>query len=291
MDQIVAAVNGSPIDNKALNAAMQSLAQESFHVNLADVPQGSCAELRAMALERLIARELIFQAALAAGVVADAAAVEDETARIVRMMGDSADFWRRLAERGMDQAAFQRMVRKDVTVECMTAVRLETLPQPEEAEIRRFYNEHPDRLRLPERVRVSHILLPVDPEDPDQARAHAESLRELAGHDFAGVARRHSICASAAGGGELGFIRRADVDETFADAAFSQIVDEIGPPVRSPYGYHLIKVTAREISPPSTLDESRGRIVTFLKKAQGTRLLEGWVGELRQGAKIEVYDD
>ena len=77
MDQLVATVNGSPIDEKALNAAMQSLAQEHFHTTLDEIPVESHEELSAMALERLIARELIFQASLSEGVVADEAAVED----------------------------------------------------------------------------------------------------------------------------------------------------------------------------------------------------------------------
>ena len=100
-DQLAATVNGSPIDLKALNAAMQSLAQGHFHATLEEVPRESHAELRTMAMERLIARELIFQAALADGFVADEAAVEEESARILRMMGNPADFWKRLAERGM----------------------------------------------------------------------------------------------------------------------------------------------------------------------------------------------
>lgn len=291
MDQTIATVNGSPIDVKALNATMQSLAQEHFHANLDEVPQESFAELKEMALERLIARELIFQEALAAGVVADPAAVNDESARILRMMGNPADFWNRLAERGMDEAAFLRMVRKDVTVDQMSALKLAELSEPTEAQIRQFFAAYPEKLRDHARVRASHILLPVDADDPDKARALAETLKERAEADFASVARQHSICASAPGGGELGFIRREDVDETFAEAAFSQIVDEVGPPVRSPYGYHLIKVTAREIPAPPTLEESRDKIVTFLRKAEGARLLASWAAELRQNAKIVVYDN
>ncbi|MDH3809203.1 MAG: SurA N-terminal domain-containing protein, partial [Desulfuromonadales bacterium] len=160
MDQLVAAVNGSPIDNKTLNAAMQSLAQEQFHATLDEIPLESHEELSAMALERLIARELIFQAALAEGVVADDASVEDESARILRMMGNPADFWKRLAERGMDEATFLRMVRKDVTVDQMSVRKCREIEEPTEAEIKDFFFAHPDQLRGQERVRVSHILLP-----------------------------------------------------------------------------------------------------------------------------------
>lgn len=292
MEHTVATVNGSPIDHKALNAAMQSLAQEQFHATLAEVPATAHAELRAMALERLLARELIFQAALAEGFVADDAAVEEESTRILRMMGNPADFWQRLAERGMDQAAFLRMVRKDVTVERMSARQLAAVAEPGEEEIRQFFAAHPEKLRDHERVRASHILVPLDPEDPDQALAHAKALKaraELEG--FAAIAKTHSVCASAPGGGDLGFIRREDVDASFADAAFSQVVDEIGDPVRTPYGYHLIKVTAHEIPAPPTLEEARARIITFLKRAQGSQLLQQWVAELRGQAKIMLSDN
>jgi peptidyl-prolyl cis-trans isomerase C len=291
MEHVVATVNGSPIDTKALNAAMQSLAQEHFHATLDEVPVESHDELKTMALERLIARELIFQAALAEGFVADVAAVEAESSRILRMMGNPADFWKRLAERGMDEAAFLRMVRKDVTVDQLSARKLENVEEPSEEEIRKFFSAHPDKLRDKERVRASHILLPLDPDDPDTSLEHAKRLKARAEQeDFAEIAKNHSVCASAPGGGELGYILREDVDPTFADAAFSQIVGEVGNPVRSPYGYHLIKVTEHEIPSPPTLDEARGKIIGFLKQATGSQLLAAWVAELRQGGDVTIHD-
>jgi len=292
MEHTIVTVNGSPIDSKALNAAMQSLAQEQFRATLDEVPIASRVELRSIALDRLVARELIYQAALAEGIVADNAAVEEESARILRMMGNPADFWKRLAERGMDEAAFIRMVRKDVTVDRMTARKLEEVAEPNEEEIRQFYTAYPDQLRDHERVRASHILIPVDPDDPEKALEHARELkRSLEREDFAEIARRHSVCASAPGGGDLGFIRREDVDPGFAEAAFNQIVGEVGEPVRTPYGYHLIKVTVHEIPAPPTLKEARSKIINFLKRSKGTKLLEQWVADLRREADIVMLDN
>jgi peptidyl-prolyl cis-trans isomerase C len=292
VSQTIATVNGSPIDDKALQAAMQSLAQEHFHTTLAEVPPESHVELKDIALERLLARELIFQAALAEGFVADDAAVEAETARILRMMGQPKDFWKRLAERGLDEAAFLRMVRKDVTVDQMSARKLKAVEEPNESEIRRFFADHPEKLREQERVEASHILIPVDPDDPGKALAHAQVLKAKAEQEgFAEIARRHSVCASAPGGGVLGTIRRDDVDPAFADAAFSQTVGDVGDPVRTPYGYHLIKVTAHELPAPPTLDGSRQRIAGFLKQARGAKLLEQWVAELRDAANIIIFDN
>jgi peptidyl-prolyl cis-trans isomerase C len=291
MEHLVATVNGSPIDNKALNAAMQSLAQENFHATLDEVPVESHAELKAMALERLIARELIFQSALAEGFVADETAVDEEVARILRMMGNPPDFWNRLAERGMDEVSFMRMVRKDVTVDQMTARKLEGVKAPGETEIKQFFSAHPEQLRERERVRANHILIPVDPDSPDKALERAKALKARAEEEgFAEIAKLHSACASAPGGGELGYIRREDVDQVFADAAFSQIVGEVGNPVKTPYGYHLIKVTAHDIPAPPTLEESREKIIGFLKKASGAKLLEVWVAGLRQDGDVTVHE-
>ncbi len=287
MDQLVATVNGSPIDVKALNAAMQSLAQEHFHATLDEVPVESHEEISDMALERLIARELIFQAALSEGLVADDAAVEDETSRILRMMGNPADFWNRLSERGMDESTFLRMVRKDVTVDQMSVRKCGEIEAPTEAEIKAFFAAHPEQLRDHERVRASHILLPLDPDDLDTSLQHAKSIKERAEQgDFAELAKAHSVCASAPGGGDLGYLRREDVDPTFADAAFSQIVDVVGEPVRTPYGYHLIKVVDHEFPAPQTLEEAREKIITFLKQTKSSNLLQEWVAQLRHGADI-----
>jgi peptidyl-prolyl cis-trans isomerase C len=289
MNQTIATVNGVPIDDKALSAAMQSLSQEQFHAPIADVSADRHEELKAMALERLVARELIYQLALAEGFLADDQAVEAETQRILRLMGNPKDFWSKLEQKGMDQASFIRMVRKDVTVDQMTARYLEKLPEPEEEEIVRFFKENPDKIREPERVSVNHILVSIEEEGAEKALASALALKEEAElKGFSETARLHSVCASAPGGGSLGKIRRQDVDPTFAEVAFTQPIGAISEPFRTPYGYHLVKIDERDIPSPPTLDEARPRILGFLKKLKGAKLLEEWIAELRQAADIKV---
>lgn len=289
LSNAIAKVNGVPVSHADLQTTMQSLAREQFHKTLDHVEPGALEQLREMAIERLIARELIFQAAMSEGVVASAEDVDAEKMRILRLMGSPADVWERLAEAGMDEAAFIRMVRKDVTVETMTERRMADVEEPGEDEIKTFYHENADKLKSVERVRVSHILIPEDPENPEQALEQAKQLKQEAEQgDFAALARLHSACPSAPGGGDLGFLRRDDLDPTFADAAFQQIEGEVGPPVRTPFGCHLIKVKARELPAPLDLDEARPRIIHFLKRAAGTVRLEQWVGELRAQADIVI---
>jgi peptidyl-prolyl cis-trans isomerase C len=77
-------------------------------------------------------------------------------------------------------------------------------------------------------------------------RVQLEEMRRqlIAGADFAELAKKHSNCKTASKGGDLGEFTRGKMIKAFEDAAFSQKVGEIGPVVSTPYGYHIIKVTA-----------------------------------------------
>ncbi|MDD2599777.1 MAG: peptidylprolyl isomerase [Kiritimatiellae bacterium] len=78
-------------------------------------------------------------------------------------------------------------------------------------------------------------------------RAQIEDIRQqlLDGASFEELAAKYSVCPkSAKKGGDLGEFARGKMDKTFEDAAFSQEVGEIGPVIRTPYGYHIIKVSS-----------------------------------------------
>src|SRR5207302_6007723 len=101
-----------------------------------------------------------------------------------------------------------------------------------------YYNAHKDQF---EQACASHILV----DSPDKA---AELEARLAkGEDFAAVAKAESKdTGSAQKGGEVGcFFKDAQLVPEFLQAAFSQPVGQIGPPVQSQFGYHIIKVTSR----------------------------------------------
>jgi parvulin-like peptidyl-prolyl isomerase len=289
MVDVAVRVNGVPISATDLQTTMQSLASEQFKARLEDVPDEARVDLREMALSRLIARELLYQEALKEGIVATVDDIEAEQNRILRQMGHPRDFWDRLQAAGMDQASFMRMLRKDVTVDRMTARKLTEVADPDEQAIRAFFREHAEKLQSAPQVRVRHILLPVDPGQPEAAEALARELLATARPaNFAELASQHSSCPTAAGGGDLGYVRREDLDPTFADAAFQMPVGEVGGPVRTPFGYHLLLVEDRRSPAPLTLEEARPNIIKYCRREDGSRLLDAWVQTLRRRAAIEI---
>jgi peptidyl-prolyl cis-trans isomerase D len=121
--------------------------------------------------------------------------------------------------------------------------------QVTEADLRNLYEEQKASFGTEERRKVSHILIPV--EKPDEAAdkaalAKIAGIRErlVKGEDFAKVAKEVSgDSVSAKQGGDLGFISKGAMEESFAKAAFALNQGDLSEPVKTSFGYHLIKVT------------------------------------------------
>lgn len=86
-------------------------------------------------------------------------------------------------------------------------------------------------------IRASHILVKSE----EKAKEILEELNN--GADFAELARKQSICPSSKKGGDLGYFTRGKMVKPFENAAFSLKKGEIGGPVKTEFGYHIIKVT------------------------------------------------
>jgi len=126
-------------------------------------------------------------------------------------------------------------------------LRLEQLAStvvPTEADLRKLYDDSRANFVLEERRRARHILIPVNGDDDAGALKQAESVlaEARAGKDFAELAKKYSTDSTAADGGELGFIQQKDFPGPFGDALFGMKVGDIAGPVKSQFGYHLIKL-------------------------------------------------
>ena len=128
--------------------------------------------------------------------------------------------------------------------------------------IESHYESRKAGLTLPEQRRVRHILI-ADEGGGDEALARAESLRAriLAGEAFEDIAREASDDpGSGASGGDLGYGGRGIWLPPFEEAAFSLGVGELSEPVRTDFGFHLIRVEDIRESRSRTFDEAKSEI-------------------------------
>ena len=130
-----------------------------------------------------------------------------------------------------------------------------------------------------EEVWARHILL----EDEDTAKAAIVTLE--GGADFAELARERSTGPSSAQGGDLGYFTAEQMVPEFSQAAFAmEIGSHSKAPVKTQFGWHVIKVEDRRKSDPPAFEEMEGQLRQELQREAVTTIL----GELRQGATIEI---
>lgn len=132
-------------------------------------------------------------------------------------------------------------------------LRLEQLASqvvPTEADLQKLYDENRAMYVREESRRVRHIVMaPNDGEDDAAALKRAESVvaEARAGKDFAELAKKYSADPSKDQGGELGFVTRQSFEGPIGDALFAMNVGDVSAPVKSQYGYHILKL--EEIQP------------------------------------------
>jgi peptidyl-prolyl cis-trans isomerase D len=135
-----------------------------------------------------------------------------------------------------------------------------------EQDLRTFYEEQKANFGTPERRKLSHILIPVDtakPESDQAAREKIDAIRERLnkGEDFATVAQETSgDPVSARVGGDLGFMNKDAMEPNFAKAALVLKQGEVSAPVKTSFGYHLIKVTEFVPSQYKPFDEVKDEL-------------------------------
>jgi peptidyl-prolyl cis-trans isomerase D len=142
--------------------------------------------------------------------------------------------------------------------------------QISDEELKAEYDKSKDSYVQPEQRHVRHILIESGQDDAAAQKKAQEAFAEAkAAKDFGAVAKQYSQDAgSAAQGGDLGWIKRDAFDKAFTDAAFTMSVGEVRGPVKTSYGYHVIKVDEIQPGKTRTLEEVRPEIEAALRKAK-----------------------
>jgi len=184
-------------------------------------------------------------------------------------VGDSADFARKLAY-NRDKALLDQYLEQ----EAQKAI------TPEAA--RKLYDETAKSVTPEQEVRARHILV----ESEDEAKQ--AQARVKGGEDFAKVAGDLSKDpGSKTDGGDLGFFTKDRMVEPFAEAAFKMEPGQISDPVKSQFGWHVIKVEEKRTKPVPSFEEMKDQVNAYLERKAQQDLIMG----LRKDAKIERIDD
>jgi peptidyl-prolyl cis-trans isomerase D len=165
------------------------------------------------------------------------------------------------------------------------------LVSPTEADLQLMYDENKANYVLDERRRTRHILIPVNGDDDAGALKQAESVlaEARAGKDFAELAKKYSTDITAKDGGELGFVEQKQFPGPFGDTLFSIKVGEVAGPVKSQFGYHLIKLEEIEPGQQKPFADVRAELDSQYRQQHAAELFgerqEQITGALEKGEK------
>jgi peptidyl-prolyl cis-trans isomerase C len=155
-----------------------------------------------------------------------------------------------------------------------------------EQEVKDYYNKHKDDFTTTSQIRASHILVKTE------AEANKVLARLKKGEKFEEIAKKESLdTASAKNGGDIGFFTRGQLVPEFEKAAAGLKGGELSGPVKTAYGYHIIKVTDRKTGPVVEFDRVKDVIFQRLSGEKQKEAFDNYIAELRKNYKVEINKD
>jgi len=182
------------------------------------------------------------------------AALNEKIDELKGRFPSQAEFERQLLREGLTfrdlKSKFRDEMRNQLYKDQLISRELSTVSVTS-SEITEFFETYRDSLPPhPEAVKISHVLLEVEPSEStlEGARLRAEEVKRLIdeGHDFAELAMEYSDDPSGSSGGDLGFFNRGDLVPEFERAAYALEVGGISDIVLTQFGYHIIKLEEKQ---------------------------------------------
>jgi len=286
----LATVGGTVITAEEYLVNLQAgIRQRYFH---GQVPDEALAALRREVAQSLIDRVLLTEEGRRRGIKPDGEWVDAQLKELDERFGADAR-WQSVREetlregRGrLEEDSVVRQLRRQV----------EAVPAADSAAVREYYRSHPDKFTTPERVRVSMILLKVEPWAPgasweaaqEEAARLAERLR--GGADFSDLARLHSADPSAERGGDLGYVHRGMFSEETQGVIDALKPGGLSAPVRLLQGFAIFRLDERV--PPQLNDfaQAEARVRDLLQRERQEAAWEGMLADLRGRASVEINE-
>jgi foldase protein PrsA len=280
LDTGAAVVDGQEITRKQLEERVAAVSKAQGGQG------GPTDQITRQVLLQLIQDTLVSREAARRGIKISEADVATQIKGIRQQFQTEQEFQQALAGQGLDVETLTERIRNQAAIQKIQD-ELAAKIAVTDAEVKQAYG---DGSRY-EEIRVSHILFAVGQGQdaaPKLKKAKEALARIRAGSDFATLAKQLSEdTGSKAQGGDLGapITRTSQIVPEFLDAAFKMKVGQVSEPVRTQFGYHLIKVTART---KPKFEAKREEIRKGIADSRGQEAFQGFIADLVKRANVVV---
>lgn len=176
-------------------------------------------------------------------------------------------------------------LKKRLIVESFLKKKVESDAQVSDAELKKFYDQNVEKFKAGEQIRASHILVKSEKEALDvQAQLKG-------GASFEELAKKYSADSSSAKGGDLGWFGKGAMVPVFEKAALALKEGQISEPVKSDFGYHIIKLTGTRPAGTRPYEEVKDQIKAAIMPSKQQEIFQKIKEELKKNAKVTIKED
>lgn len=212
---------------------------------------------------------------------------QEGTERFVDELVKKEVLYQEAKKKGLENnPEFQKKVedfKKLTLISTLLEKEIEEKSKVTDKEVQDYYEAHKKDFAANNQVRASHILVKTE----EDAKKLLDQIKK--GADFAKLAKANSIdTGSAKNGGDLGFFSRGQMVPEFERAAFGLKKGELSNPVKTQYGYHIIKVTGVKEGSVVEFDKIKQLLTQRLTSAKQKDLFDSYVNDLKKSYKVEI---
>lgn len=298
MDRIIAVVDQNVITEHELADRIQTVSAQ-LEKNGTELPPQKVLEKQI--LERLIVDSLQLQMAAQTGIKIDDTQLDKTIERISAQNKLSLDEFKAVLEKdGVSIHKFREDIRNEITIARLREREVDNKVVISEGEIDNYLTTQANRGEEQDEFEVSHIMIrtPEDasPEDLQKAKIKTqEALKQLnAGTGFAQVSAAFSDAPNALEGGAMGWKKGDQMPSLFLDAVKTLQIGEVSKPIRSPNGFHILKLTNRRGGSSSlVIGQTHARHILIklsevISDTEAKRKVDGLKERLDNGEKFEA---
>lgn len=292
-EEKVAVVNGTPIEKGEFDG-------EVFLIQKTVLGLGkplSCEQvslIRREVLESMIRRELLYQAARKSGIKPDENAINKDINSLKQQFSGETEYKDELSRRGINEEVLRARMIRNSLVQKYVDKEFTGKVNVTDKEIQDYYQKNIDLFKQPFQMQVSQIFIQSDPKGGDsrkkELRGKAEKiLKNLKDdQDFADLAREYSDGPTKNKGGDLGYLRKGQLEKQFESKIFALKKGEITDVIETEYGFHIFKVT--DIKPETMLayENVKEKVKKFLVDEKIKQEADNYARKLREKTDVKI---
>jgi len=281
IDQVVLTVNGEKITVKQFNKVLNAQ-KKIFRVqNVEELKTEELVWIKTRGLNEIIRNTLIAQEIAKENISIEQNVLESNLRKAREGYLEGA-FEKTLDLEGISIADWEKSIENKLLINELIHQQVNSKVSLSDKELRDYYDKNHNEFHKKEQVKALHIMV----ESEEEIREIQKELRSKQ-KTFPALAMEYSLGPEGAQGGDLGYFEAGQMPEEFDDV-FKLKINKVSDIIKTPYGFHLLKVVDKIEERKMDFEESKSRVEKILLEYLQDQAFQKWFLKLKKNAEIEI---